>query len=164
MYFNAEIYTKRERGENEERWIARVYVYKHGGYGIWNWNAARPSWCAHAARRQTEDGLFWIGGSPPRQRILNRVAASSLDHSHLFGACVALPPLSSAPSTKRSRRRHASMRTPIVAESSLGYRFRGSFFFFFCWWSLVSSKGFVVSCCRLGTALRGIGECRDWFL
>lgn len=76
-YFNAEIYTnrERERGEKEKRWIARVYMYINTvGTGIWSWNAFRPSWCAHAARRQTEDGLFWIGGSPPRQRILNRVA------------------------------------------------------------------------------------------
>lgn len=90
----------------------------------------------------------------------SRCSASSLDHSHLFGACVALP-LYSAPSTKRSRRRHASMRTPIVAESPLGYRSPFFFFFFFSRWSFVSPR-FVVSCCRFGiNFVRVVDECLD---
>lgn len=122
---------ERERGEREKVNRARIYVYKHGWYG--NMELKRVSSVVVRARGTKADRGWpvldrWIAATAKDTQ--SRCSASSLDHSHLFGACVALP-LYSAPSTKRSRRRHASMRTPIVAESPLGYRSPFFFFLFF---------------------------------
>lgn len=149
-----------------------MYVYINTAVGIYGeciWNCETRLDRRGARTRQTEDGLFWIGGSPPRQRILNRVAAPLPPRPlpSVRGLRCSAPPPRLSPFRSFDETKPPSPRIDADADCcGITPWVSISFFFFLEMEFGILERGFVVSCCRFGTYFfcerEGIGECGDY--